>query len=72
MELKIDYSVLPKSYENIILLQSKDMTFIRSNISNMDDINEWVKIFQHNTNTQWLVRLSAPDKTRFVCGYVNY
>lgn len=68
MELKIDYSVLPKSYENIILLQSKDMTFIRSNISNMDDINEWVKIFQHNTNTQWLVRLSAPDKTRFVCG----
>lgn len=66
--------LLPSSFENVIVHEkcTQDEFHIRSNLHNMNDINEWVTEFSLNTKTQWNTRHTVPKGTQMVCLYVQY
>ena len=58
---------LPSSYKNVIADVSRDKITIRSNLSTLEEINQWVEEYGKNTNTKWNCRNSVPRGERHAC-----
>ena len=57
METLINKDVLPEKFISEIAVVHDNHCVIRSNIRNMDDINECVRLFGEKTNTKWNSRI---------------
>ncbi|KAL1516147.1 hypothetical protein ABEB36_000066 [Hypothenemus hampei] len=64
---EIEDSSMPSQYKNVIWKVDKNKVIIRSNLENMEDINNWVSSFGKQTSTQWNARSSCPNGVKIIC-----
>ncbi|KAJ8927220.1 hypothetical protein NQ314_020342 [Rhamnusium bicolor] len=75
--LQISQDVLPDCFVNEIVPSSNntEMSIVRSNIQNMEEIEKWIKEFGAKTCTHWNVRSSNPNGVKikkFVCHHSSF
>jgi len=57
----------PQSFNNEIVSGDKNyIKEVRSNLQNMEDIDNWISEYQQITNTKWNVRRSLPNGEKIV------
>eukprot|EP00102_Acyrthosiphon_pisum_P019862 XP_016657072.1 PREDICTED: uncharacterized protein LOC107882744 [Acyrthosiphon pisum] len=78
MNLKLNSSNLPTSFNNVIIETNDEVTKVRSNLIDLCSIGKWMEEFSTLTATKWNVRSSVPNgkyiqcKKHFVCHHSSY
>ena len=70
--LSIQKQHLPCDFKNTIIgPKSNDQVIIRSNLSSIEDIKNWVSAFSLLTNTKWNAEISNPNGEAMLVGKEN-
>jgi len=71
MNLKLNFSNLPTSFNNVIIETNDEVTKVRSNLVDLCSIGKWMEEFSILTATKWNVRSSVPNGKYIQCKLVN-
>lgn len=71
MNLKLNFSNLPTSFNNVIIETNDKVIKVRSNLVDLCSIGKWMEEFSILTATKWNVHSSVPKGKYIQCKLVN-
>lgn len=71
INLKLNSSNLPTSFNNVVIETNDKVTKVSSNLIDLCTIGKWMEEFSILTATKWDVRLSVPKGKYIQCKLVN-